>query len=161
MKHDLRAVSRVRCRGCDRPLTAPLSVLAEYGPRCAAKRLAQLAGKSQDGPTTAQAAVSLIAAHGAAVEQAEYGRLLDGVNPAAVAGLLAAGIAIAMRNSPDGPDLLRRLGLAAAYQADRRSREATVPRASWTRPSAPGWTGSYATRCAWRTSRGICTRRSR
>lgn len=100
-----------RCRGgCGRPLTAPASVLAGYGPRCAARRLAEAA----DGPSAAQTAVSLIAAHLAPIENAEYGALLEGADTVHVARLLAAAIALALGRDPHGPEYLQRVGLAAA-----------------------------------------------
>lgn len=98
----------VPCRGCGRPLTSPLSVLARYGPRCVRTAAAR------DGASTAQAVVALVAGHLYRVESGERTALLDGVDPREVAELLAALAAHVLADTPGGHGWLECLGLAAA-----------------------------------------------
>ena len=103
-----------RCRRCRRPLISPLAVAAGIGAWCALLESAEQRQAAATGPTTAQTAVSLIAAHMARVDQQTYAALLDGADTAEVAGLLAACAAVVLDRTPGGPAWLADLGLAAA-----------------------------------------------
>ena len=105
------------CRRCHRPLASPQAVAAGIGARCALLALTEQRQAAACGPTTAQTAVSLVAAHMARVDQETYTALLDGADTAEVAGLLAACAAIVLARTPGGPAWLADLGLAAAEGA--------------------------------------------
>lgn len=106
------------CRRCRRPLTSPLAVAAGIGARCALLALAESQQAVDRAPSAAQTAVSLVAAQMGGVDQQTYAGLLNGADTAEVAGLLAAGAAIALRRMPGGPVWLEGLGLAAAEAAN-------------------------------------------
>jgi hypothetical protein len=98
------------CSRCGRPLTAPLTVAAGVGARCALLDLAETVALPVAGVTVphARAAVALVAAFLGEEDQAVHGRILD------VAGILAATVALLLARTEDGPARLQDFGLAAA-----------------------------------------------
>ncbi|WP_328757479.1 hypothetical protein [Streptomyces sp. NBC_00271] len=92
---------------------------AGIGARCALRAFAEaLGGRCGGGgvPSAAQTAVALVTAFHER-EDATVRDLLDEADLRDVAGLLAAATALYLQAQPDGPEWLRRAGLAAAEGA--------------------------------------------
>lgn len=77
-----------RCRGCGRPLTSAVSLLAGYGPRCAGRRWKA----RNDNRNAAPAMLTAVALVTAELQNLGAGTvdLMDDVDPAAVIRCLSA-----------------------------------------------------------------------